>query len=554
MKPTLRRCITAAFALFCVAQMVGCQSLPEKVRLYSEQRDKQGAAAKASWEKVDLDTMIATERSNLNKLLEVQLDLQEKYATANRDRKLRALLVSDLKVGDAMTLVLDKELGTLVGKGTVPGAVEAALRERQENAASASAVSLKMAALKFQQIQARMPTCKEFVFTPLPDEQVDITGPADLVALIERTQKDTTNPFKFDRLTAALKYLMTGCGDKADPYAKFRDFSGGALQDALQDKDQDDRDLADARATGQRLKEEFDESSKAYLAAIGAKPKAESTPLAMPASDDAGESDCVDHPATKLGPAQVDAMAAAHRLCKAILQIEKANNAFANKLLSEERLASLQKLVDTINQLKPGDPVPADASRLSKTYILLPGLVDEFKTAIDAKKKPAAMSLIIQRNLDELKQEGAVREIGLLESRAKLSQLSVDEMFVEADLLLKAKTNLNKNHRLIAMPMESAFTQAEADDKITLYSALTNYADAIGRQELKWRKARQQRLATFHEVALLYAEVNLKQWTSLIDTSVEQVGDSAAGGIKSENITNLLNTLGLFYIGRGANK
>jgi copper homeostasis protein CutC len=102
--------------------------------------------------------------------------------------------------------------------------------------------------------------------------------------------------------------------------------------------------------------------------------------------------------------------------------------------------------------------------------------------------------------------------------------------------------------------MATVFDNASADEKVTLYSALANYVDAVSRQEVKWRKAEVKRLSTYHEMTLAYAEVNLKQWSSLIDTSVQQVGDSAAGGIKSESITNLLNTIGIFYIGHGVNK
>lgn len=555
MNPSLNRCISIASAILCVAQLVGCQGLVQNARLYSEKRDKQGSAAKASWEKVNLDAMIDTDRGNLNKLLEAQLDLQEKYALTNRDRKLRMLLVSDKKVGEALTDELSEKLTTLIGKGSTPQAAEEALRERQNNVSSQESANLKMAQLRFSQIQFRTPSCKEFEFKQLSEDESDITKPADLVALIKN---GAGNARRTATLRSAIKFLEGACpnrsGSQSDTYAKFREFTSGTLQDALQDKVQDDDALANARGEGLLLKAEFDVSSTAYQFAIGTMPKADvQTDIVTPASTDVDETNCINHPIAKLGPTQMDAVTAAHRLCKAILQIEKANNAFANKLLSEERLKSLQKLVETINQMNPGDPVPADAGKLAKTYILLPGLVDEVNVAIDAKKKPVAMSLLIQRNIDELKLEAAVREIGLLETRAKLSSVIVEEMLAEADLLLKAKMNLSKSS-VIDIPMESAFTKANADEKITLYSALTNYADAIGRQEVKWRKARQQRLATFHEVALLYAEVNLKQWTSLIDTSVEQVSDSAADGIKSESITNLLNTVGLFYIGRGANK
>ena len=70
----------------------------------------------------------------------------------------------------------------------------------------------------------------------------------------------------------------------------------------------------------------------------------------------------------------------------------------------------------------------------------------------------------------------------------------------------------------------------------------------------KWRKLEYQRIATFHEISLSYAEVNLKQWSSLIGSAVDQVAESAGDGIKPENVTALINSLGILWIGRGVNK
>src|ERR1700737_2499989 len=51
----------------------GCASF----RLYSETRDKQGTAAKEAWSKVDLGSTVATERDNLKKLLDLELETQD---------------------------------------------------------------------------------------------------------------------------------------------------------------------------------------------------------------------------------------------------------------------------------------------------------------------------------------------------------------------------------------------------------------------------------------------------------------------------------------------
>ncbi|MFL6659804.1 MAG: hypothetical protein ACJ8GW_17110 [Massilia sp.] len=447
-----------------------------------------------------------------------------------------------------------KDFEELIGVGKDPNAAAQAFQARQQAASSEPTIAMKMATTRFAQAQVRMPACAETEFVRLPgSEDVDFKKPLEVVKALERLQAGpTANPRKAAVLASGIGYLVKACTDKNDPLEKFRKLEKGILQDALQDLTQDATALAQAREIGTQLQTEFDASSEAYTKLVGDKQAGDLPPSAPTTS--AGDTACVVHPTDKLTPTQLEVAQAADRVCKAIEKIEMADNAFANKLLSEERLKSLQNLVETINQVQPGGPVPDDAGRLTKSYILLPGLVDEARAAFAAKKKPVTMAILIQRNIDQLKLDAASREIALLEARAALSRLIVDEILMEGELLLKAKTNLHNNARLSAMSMDTAFAIAEVKDKVTLYSALTNYADAIGRQEAKWRKARQQRLATFHEIAVLYAEVNLRQWTSLIDTAVQQVGDSAAEGVKGETISNLLNTLWLFYIGVGVNK
>jgi hypothetical protein len=549
----LQKSVALGVAFLCLS-LGGCQSLSPGARLYSEKRDKQGVEAKASWEKVKIDGMIATERGNLNTILESQLDLQEKYAINQRDRKLRAIFMSESKVGEALGGSIAKDFDELIGVGKEPNTAAHAFQLRQQAVSAEPAIAMKMAATRFSQVQLRLPACSETEFVKLPNsEDVDFKKPVSVVKALERLQTGpSANARKAAVLESGIKYLVKACPNKSDPLDKFRKLENGILQEALQDQTQDADALASAREIGTELQAEFDASSEAYTKLAGNKPASDAPPAAPTASG--GDTACVAHPTDKLSPSQLELAQAADRVCKAIQQIEKADNAFANKLLSEERLKSLQDLVETINQVQPGDPVPDDASRLTKSYILLPGLVDEIRAAIAAKKKPVTMSLLIQKNIDQLKLDAASREIALLEARAALSRLIVEEILMEGELLLKAKTNLRNNARLSAMSMDSAFAKAELNDKVTLYSTLTNYADAIGRQEAKWRKARQQRLATYHEIAVLYAEVNLRQWTSLIDTAVQQVGDSAAEGVKAESITNILNTLGLFYIGAGVHK
>lgn len=546
------KCVTTCMAIFFAAQLAGCQN----IHLYSDKRNQQGTDAKTAWAKVDLPSLIATDRDNLNKILQAQLDLQDKYAISIRDHRLRTILVSDETVGVALGEQISVDLETLLGTGDIDKAIDTYLGQ----SSSTGNISVALARIRFSQAQVSTPSCKELSIVKHDNGDLDVLEPTHLAKLIDKLNSSATDADKkrLARLESAFKSLVKGCDELGNSsiYDGFIALKGGSLQEALVDMKHDAAALVNAKNDGLKLQNAYTVANEAYKKAIGNIANGE-TPALLPKPKKIGDGEkmgCEEVETSKLQPTQIEVATAAHKLCEAVIGIETANNAFGKKFLSQERLESLQKLVDTINQTKPGDSVPIGASRLTTAYVLLPGLVDEANAAISAKKKPVAMSFLIQRNIDQLKLEAANREVALLETRAKLSVVVVEGIISEGVLLKKARTNLRKNVSLNAQPMATVFEKASVDDKVTLYSALTNYTDAISRQEVKWRKARQQRLATYHEVALAYAEVNLKQWTSLIDTSVQQVSDSAAGGIKSDSITNILNTLGVFYIGRGVNK
>ena len=57
-----------------------------------------------------------------------------------------------------------------------------------------------------------------------------------------------------------------------------------------------------------------------------------------------------------------------------------------------------------------------------------------------------------------------------------------------------------------------------------------------------------------YERALVYAEVNAKQWNSLIGLSVNQIAASASGGIKTDLIIKIINSAGLLWGANGLNK
>jgi hypothetical protein len=79
------------------------------------------------------------------------------------------------------------------------------------------------------------------------------------------------------------------------------------------------------------------------------------------------------------------------------------------------------------------------------------------------------------------------------------------------------------------------------------------YLDTEGRMTAEINKIDYQLRALEHEKALSYAESSISQWNSLIYSVIEQQVEYGAAGIRQADITALINSLALLWIGVGVN-
>ena len=232
-------------------------------------------------------------------------------------------------------------------------------------------------------------------------------------------------------------------------------------------------------------------------------------------------------------------------------------DAFSVELLAEGRLKSIDSFFKTVASTDPAE-LPKDANRTAAALALLPDLVDKSRKALAEAKKPLAFPLLMRRNYEQLRLEAAKREIAARQAMVDLSRDLMDGIYLEAGQVSHAARSFHDAAVVedSSVTMLAAFDARNTDknQRELLYSAAGRYLDALNRLEARRYKLQYMRIAATHERALAYAEVNLKQWESLIGTTVNQVGDYSAGGIKSQDITDLINAAGLIYIGVGVNK
>ena len=531
-------------ALTC-ALLCGCAG----GRLYSEVRDKQGIAAKAAWEQVDLNKMVGEDRENLKKVLQAQLDTQEKASNARRNFTLSGML-GQATVGEGIQKKIDDELRGVAGP----------------NAAASMPAWRKLDASRFAAQRKREAAARSFTLSGL-----DVPDCASIKAANSAPQAvadfiNSSQGLAQARVVGAVEALRSAC--QVEEETKYVG-AGGRLQLAIQQEAKDREELEQMKARSAPLRAEYQAAKLAYEQAV--KDASIPAPPAKPASAAAGAAPsspatssptstastftCVEPPAGT-GASVQKIGHEAERLCRAMLALEAADDAFSTQLLSKERLDSLEKFVTAVTQSTGDGKVPEGAGKAATAFILLPKLVDDARASLVAAKMPLAMPLLIRRNIEQLKLEGATKEIALLETRVQLSAAITDALYLEAVQLWQASSKLGATGMIgvLSVPVAKAFFSATEDQKEQLFYATAQYLDAINRLEAKWRKLEYQRIATFHEISLSYAEVNLKQWSSLIGSAVDQVAESAGDGIKPENVTALINSLGILWIGRGVNK
>jgi hypothetical protein len=181
-------------------------------RLYSDVRDKQGAAAKKAWEEVDLKEIVTTERSNLNKLLEAELETQDRLAAGIRNHTLRNM-VDSKTLDEGLVQRVDRRLNELAGTRTTPpptlgprALVRQSLDEREQQRAAELSLAGTFA-----------PTLRENAAAGLLTLAGGYSPPAIMKWLVSASQIDAAE------MGAVLKRMRELSAAAAKPYASFGD-------------------------------------------------------------------------------------------------------------------------------------------------------------------------------------------------------------------------------------------------------------------------------------------------------------------------------------------
>jgi len=494
-----------ALLLVLILGLSGCAG----VRLYDASRDAKGQAASKAWAEVKLDTVIATERANLEMLLAAEAETQDKLALALREYELRQLFSSS-SINAGLKLSIESRLASLVGDQTTVVTFQAARVAQRSGAArfAQQSTPLRLAGLP-------TPTCDELVSNRLPE-------------LIKQWQANNTGGFQSVAVRTTVEELTKICREPRGLSEELLGNFGGQVGAARDEASRAIRELGARKEVGKTARETFEKTDKAHSDAV-----------ALTVAD-----------ATRAAKVK----AASEDLAKASAALAALGDAFSVELISNERLRAIGEFANVIVQTSPSKDPPANAGRAAKAAALLPELFDEAEKSFAAARKPMVLPWTLQREHQQLNLEAARRDIAASEAVVRLSAELIEVLLLQAESLALALDELKGAEARLNEPALTVLRGGTTLQKQAVLFAATRYLDAIGRLDSKRYRTEYARLSAYHQRSLSLSEINVKQWESLIGIAVAQLAEDSAAGFKPEDFSSLLNTLGIFYIGRGVNK
>lgn len=504
--------------------ITGCSSVKD-LRIYSETRDKQGVAAKQAWAAADQQSDIATQRTNNAALLAAQLKTEASAGRARRDTVLLLMLAESdpgsANVNTVGGLLGDakKNLDTLtkgIDTSSTWGQVD---KQRRELNADLLTLSLE-----FRRLGIATPTCPDIA-----------SGAA--AKSIAKWRQNSTDP-NAGMVDIYLDEIRKWCARdeqwKTLWESTFKT-AGGQLGDSWKDLETAEQELADLQQQSSTAKQAYDQALAEYKAV---------------------EARYAEKPGdrTKLIELAQQAKSALERL-------EKTGDAFGSRLAAEERLSAIEEFLTTVSETKTGEAPPASASRVAKAFVLLPDTITSTKQWLAGAEKPNLVPLLMRKNYEQLNLDAANQRIKAMEIKVALLKAKVETIqlrvnaYHNVELLLSEKKlggGANKDD-LLKVRIADVDKVNAAGARVAVYEAATNYLDASGRLDAEVNKYHYKIAAAEHEKNLSLAEVNVKQWKSLIGTSIDQLADYGTTGITKEQLISFFNSATLLWIATGVN-
>lgn len=509
-----------AVAVLTAVLLSGCAG----VRIYEEARDKKGQAAVKAWADADLPGYFKASRDAEQKALQAELETEDLLAAQRTESTLRALLGDS--VGQLAALIA-KQMEGLLGSGD-PAVFRPCPAAPGQAADPAGRSCLVQELLARHAALDQVARDKAFVRgLLLQRKQPDYSCDA--------ARKEVAAPKDFV-VAAILGQLVIACDKEAAATSGGRNFGSGGLQAAYASLDQARAELNGAKAAVDAQAIEV-QKARAKLDVAVAGNKAGDKPSA-------------------------EVKLAAEDLRKAIKALEGVGGALGRKAYADETLKSLDEVLAFAVS---GDPPAKDAGHRELVAQLIPKLGDDVQALRDLSRRVPTQPLLLHRNIAQNRADALQVEIDfqtqritLLQRRAAVLEGQVTDLAI-AYGDIRAFPDPAMSLVAAAGPPAKSIKGVKADlgpgdERRRIYTAAAWYLDVVGRQQARADQADDQLQSLQRQYEINRSEAAVNQWVTLVAAVTQQSADYAAGGFKASDFKDLIQTVTLIWIGKGANK
>jgi len=511
------------------------------LHLYDPEREKVAQGAKKSFESANLDPTFTAARQNMAALTDAEASQARRTVELRRDLLLLAIAgdapcdpsvkrLDKPRFHETYQACIDREIKLLTGDLSDP---EDARLKLVKADADVRTLRLVLASEegKFRLLfggVARPPCSRETAASR------DV--PAGLREAVTRAA-----PGAVGQLPVFYRDFVKQCGDYQAALDILNTVAEGASSSrrgkALSDLSTARSALATARGDADTLKARYDEAVKQYAAAAAKLPKDGSTTV----SDEAKK-----------------ALKAAQ---EAATKLEGVPEMLGVKALSEDRLKQIDAVLEGLQGNALDRTKNDDATRQAvSTLSVLPGFAD---SALDLAKQASAPplgSLILTKELQQVRLAAAERQIKRAEQRVALLEQRATGLLDAVRALLDARFRLGlardeAKDKLDAAAAKVFTSTVPAEARAQLLRSLTAFSDSFTLGEASAEEADYRLIALDYDISLDRSEDAAKEWERLIAVPIDRLIAFYGSGIKPEALAALIiQAIGLGGIAVGVNR
>jgi hypothetical protein len=250
-------------------------------------------------------------------------------------------------------------------------------------------------------------------------------------------------------------------------------------------------------------------------------------------------------------------VAAAQKLREALEKIEKEQGAIGIEVLAKERLNRIDEVVTAATEGNiDTSKWEGDLRKAVAVAGSVPAIADEARAMLREASRPRLTPLVIAREHQRQIVEEAAKVDAVLDRRIAASEKIAEAYRSEVNTLSKILRTIDAEaqkgwHSKSLLELNK---ELDPEQKRLLYELLGIYFDDVPRFQSEQRFWEYRRVATFYDETIERSKSAALMWQNLLDGVAGTLAGYHSAGIKPEDLSRLLQALGVVSIGVGVNR